>query len=103
VAFVKQGRVVHHLTLGAAPSSFEVEIRAVPIERAVLEGLARFGTIVARPAEDRVRLRIADDDSLPEVSRWLVSQNVRLYELRGRRKSLEEWFVDVMGDDQRPG
>jgi len=103
VAFVKQGRVVHHLTLGAAPSSFEVEIRAVPLDRAALDGLARFGTIAERPAEDRVRLRVTDDAVLPEVSRWLVSQDVRLYEMRGRRKSLEEWFVDVMGDDQRPG
>jgi hypothetical protein len=33
----------------------------------------------------------------------VVGQGVQLYELRARRKSLEEWFVDVMGDDQRPG
>jgi ABC-2 type transport system ATP-binding protein len=103
VAFVKQGRVVHQLTLGAAPPSFEVEVRALPIDPAVLDGLARFGTVVGRPGDDRVLLRVADDAVLPEVSRWLVERGVRLYELRGRRKSLEEWFVDVMGDDQRPG
>jgi len=50
-----------------------------------------------------VRLRVTDDAVLPDVSRWLVSQGARLYEIRGRRKSLEEWFVDVMGEDQRPG
>jgi ABC-2 type transport system ATP-binding protein len=103
VAFVKQGRVVHQLTLGAEPSSFDVEIRAVPIDHALLDGLAGFGTIVGRPAEDRVRLRVADDSVLPDVARWLVSSGVQLYEMRGRHKSLEEWFVDVMGDDQRPG
>jgi ABC-2 type transport system ATP-binding protein len=103
VAFVKQGRVVHQLTLGAAPSSFQVEIRATPLDQPVLDGLTRFGSIAGRPAADRVRLRIADDAVLPDVSRWLVSQGVRLYELHGRRKSLEEWFVDVMGEDQRPG
>ena len=27
----------------------------------------------------------------------------RVYELRCRRKTLEEWFVEVMGEDQRPG
>jgi len=102
VAFVKQGRVVHQLTLGEAPA-FEVEIRAVPLDVPVLDGLARFGGVVARPGDDRVLLRVADDTVLPEVSRWLVGQGVRLYELRARRKSLEEWFVDVMGDDQRPG
>jgi ABC-2 type transport system ATP-binding protein len=103
VAFVKQGRVVHELTLGAAPPSFEVEVRAEPIDPAVLDGLARFGTVVGRPADDRVVLRVAGEAVLPEVSRWLVERGLRLYELRGRRKSLEEWFVDVMGDDQRPG
>jgi ABC-2 type transport system ATP-binding protein len=103
VAFVKQGRVVHQLTLGAAASSFEVEIRATPLDQAVLDGLARFGSIAGRPAADRVRVQVTDDAVLPDVSCWLVSKGVRLYELRGRRKSLEEWFVDVMGDDQRPG
>ena len=103
VAFVKQGRVVHQLMLGAAPSSFEVEIRAMPLGPPVLEGLARFGTVAGRPADDRVLLRVAGDAVLPEVSRWLVGQGVQLFEMRGRRKSLEEWFVDVMGDDQRPG
>jgi hypothetical protein len=100
---VKQGRVIHHLTLGAAPSSFEIEIRAVPLDPSVLDGLARFGSIVSRPAGDRVRLRVEGDAVLPDVSRWLVSQGVQLFELKGRRKSLEEWFVDVMGGDQRPG
>jgi ABC-2 type transport system ATP-binding protein len=103
VAFVKQGRVVHQLTLGATPPSFEIEIRALPLGPPVLEGLARFGTVAGRPGDDRVLLRVAGDDVLPEVSRWLVGQGVQLFELRGRRKSLEEWFVDVMGDDQRPG
>ena len=103
VAFVKQGRVVHELTLGAAPSSLEIEIRAVPLDAAVLGGLSRFGTIVGRPADDRVRLVVATDAVLPDISSWLVAQGIRLYELQGRRKSLEEWFVDVMGDDQRPG
>ena len=103
VAFVKQGRVVHQLTLGAAPSSFEVEIRAVPLHPLVLEGLGRFGTVAGRPGEDRVLLRVAGDAVLPDLSRWLVGQGLQLYELRGRRKSLEEWFVDVMGEGQRPG
>jgi hypothetical protein len=40
---------------------------------------------------------------VPEIARWLVTRGIALYELRSRRKSLEEWFVEVMGDDQRPG
>src|SRR5436190_10105801 len=61
VAFVKQGRIVHQLTLGEAPSSFEVEIRALPLDQPVLDGLARFGAVVGRPGDDRVLLRVTDD------------------------------------------
>ena len=75
----------------------------MPLTPPVLEGLTRFGTVAGRPGDDRVLLRVTGDAVLPELSRWLVEQNVSLYELRGRRKSLEEWFVDVMGEDQRPG
>jgi len=76
---------------------------APPVWDLYRAALARFGAVVERPGNDRVRLRVAGDAVLPEMSRWLVGQGVQLYELRGRRKSLEEWFVDVMGDDQRPG
>ena len=82
VAFVKQGRVVHELTLGEAPS-FEVEIRAVPLDRPALEGLARFGTVAGRPSDDRVLLRVADDAVLPEVS--AVAGGARRAALRAAR------------------
>jgi hypothetical protein len=28
---------------------------------------------------------------------------VKLYEMRGGRRPLEEWFLEIMGEDQRPG
>jgi len=107
VAFVKNGRTVHELSL-AHPSAFEVE---AVIDRAgpeLIAGLRSFATEVssiARPGEDRVsvRLRVASDDVVPEIARWLVERGVKLYSLAGRRKSLEEWFVEVMGEDRRPG
>jgi ABC-2 type transport system ATP-binding protein len=103
VAFVKQGRVIHELALDAPAATLEIEVRAAPIDDDVLAGLARFGAIVGRPDRDRVRLQVACDDVLPQIARWLLEGGVRLFELRSRRKSLEEWFVDVMGEDQRPG
>jgi hypothetical protein len=32
-----------------------------------------------------------------------VGQGIGIRALGSRRKSLEEWFIEVMGDDQRPG
>jgi hypothetical protein len=33
----------------------------------------------------------------------VVGRGVRLYSLNAARKSLEQWFLEVMGEDQRPG
>ena len=123
VAFVKQGRIVHELSmtvgsdgparagLHARPDeaglhrypAVDLELRLRPIDACTIEGLARFGTGVVQSGDDRVSLRVAGEDVIPEIVRWLVEHHVRVYGLATQRKSLEELFVDVMGADQRPG
>ena len=102
VAFIKQGRIIRELSLGQAQSCLEVEIRLASGDGHVIEALSRFGTDV-RLDGSVVRLRVATGDVLPEMARWLVERGIDLYGLHARRKSLEEWFVEVMGEDQRPG
>jgi ABC-2 type transport system ATP-binding protein len=102
VAFVKQGRIVHELELANAAGTLDVELRLGAVDAALLEGLAAFGTGVTRD-DALVRMHASSESMLPELARWLVGRGVALYELRCRRKTLEEWFVEVMGDDQRPG
>jgi ABC-2 type transport system ATP-binding protein len=92
VVFVKHGRVVHELSLGDSPAGVDVELRIGRTDPQVLEGLSSFGTA-----------DVDAEQALPEIARWIVARGVALYELRSRRKSLEEWFVEVMGEDQRPG
>jgi ABC-2 type transport system ATP-binding protein len=102
VGFVKQGRVIHELSLASQPARLEVELRIDPADAATLDGLRAFGATSALDGGG-VRLAIASEGAIPEVARWLVGRGVALYELRSRRKSLEEWFIEVMGEDQRPG
>jgi ABC-2 type transport system ATP-binding protein len=102
VAFVKQGRVVHEMRLADPPPLLEVDIRAAPLEDCVVRELERFGTDVARRG-DRVVMRVESEHELPAIARWLVERKIDVYGMHSRRKSLEEWFVEVMGDDQRPG
>jgi ABC-2 type transport system ATP-binding protein len=102
VAFVKSGVVVHELTLEDAQGTLDVELRVGHADDALLEGLAAFGTGVTRDGT-LVRMHASSEAMLPELARWLVGRGVALYELRCRRKTLEEWFVEVMGEDQRPG
>jgi len=102
VAFVKSGVVVHELDLATAAGTLDVELRVGRVDDALLEGLAAFGTGVTRD-DALVRMHATAESVLPELVRWLVGRGVALYELRCRRKTLEEWFVEVMGEDQRPG
>jgi ABC-2 type transport system ATP-binding protein len=104
VAFVKSGRIVRELSLAEVQdqTALEAELRVDRIDSAVLEGLGAFGSDIAR-AGTRLSIRIESEQALPEIARWLVGHGVALYEMRCRRKTLEEWFVEVMGEDQRPG
>ena len=102
VAFVKRGRVVHELVLADMQSGLDVEIRVAEADAALVAGLSEFGSD-ARLEGGLVRLRIEHERSLPAIARWLASRGTDLYELKCRRKTLEEWFIDVMGEDQGPG
>jgi ABC-2 type transport system ATP-binding protein len=102
VVFVKQGRVVHEMSLTNAPTTFDVEVRIDRADDAILEGLAAFGQGLRR-AGTVIRLRVKSEEVVPEIARWLVGQGVGIHALGSRRKSLEEWFIEVMGEDQRPG
>jgi hypothetical protein len=44
-------------------------------------------------------LRIRDEADLPEMSRYLVGQGVDLYALTPNRISLEEIFIETIGQD----
>ncbi|HEY7513933.1 MAG TPA: ABC transporter ATP-binding protein [Vicinamibacteria bacterium] len=97
VAFVKEGRVVREMRLGVADRDLEVEMRLERTSPAILEGLARFGADVRREG-DRVRVRVASEDVLPRITLWLAGEGVGLFHLGARRPSLEERFLEVMGD-----
>jgi ABC-2 type transport system ATP-binding protein len=116
VAFVKKGRVIDELSLGDARQGVDVELKLGAAELAVLEGLGVFGALdpVEPDAGDEngearagarcvVRLRLASESALPELAPWLVARGIALYELRVRRKTLEESFIEIMGEDQTPG
>jgi ABC-2 type transport system ATP-binding protein len=110
VVFVKAGRTVHELNLAAVEVGLDVELRIGPLANGTLEALARFGAIEPVPSaapvvagERRVRLRVAGEEALPEIARTLVQRGVALYEMKTAHKSLEAWFLEVMGEEQRPG
>ena len=85
------------LRLSAEERDFEVEMRLSSASPELVAGLARFGR-EARADGASVTMRVADEAQLPEMTRWLASHGVGLYHLAARRRSLEDLFLEVMGD-----
>ena len=112
VAFVKRGRVVAERSLATRTATLDLELRIglsadaaanADVAAAILKGLSRFGTSVVQPQPDVVALRTESEAAIPEIVSWLVQQGVQIYEVKPRRQSLEDIFVEVMGEDERPG
>jgi len=89
-------------SLATGTESFELELRVGPVEPAILDGLSRFGTNIVQPRPNLIALR-TDDAAVPAIVAWLVQQGVQIHAVQPRRKSLEDVFLDVMGEDERPG
>ncbi len=115
VVFVKAGRTVHELRLADEGGGLEVELRTGPLRDGAREALAALGRIEGATGEAPraatgvardgfvTRLRVPGDEVLPAIERTLVDRGVLLYEMKAARKSLEAWFLEVMGEEQRPG
>ena len=118
VAFVKRGRVVAERRLSTLTEALDLELRlASPpslapesdpsrtagVGATILEGLSRFGTNIVQPRPDVIAMRTASDAVIPAIVRWLVQQGVQIHAVQPRRKSLEDVFLEVMGEDERPG
>ena len=80
-----------------------MELQVRPVTPAILDGLSRFGTNIGQPRPDLIALRTDTDAVIPAIVSWLVHQGVQIHAVQPRRKSLEDVFLDVMGDDERPG
>jgi ABC-2 type transport system ATP-binding protein len=102
VAFLKRGRIVRELPLANADPMVDVTLKIDRTEAPILEGLRAFGNHV-RVEGGCVRLDAGSEEVMPAIAAWLVGQGIALRELGSRRKSLEEWFIEIMGEDQAPG
>lgn len=102
VAFMKRGRVLREMTLAAEDHSVEVEIRLESYPDDLLEGLRDFGREVRRDGE-LVRLVVASEDVVPDVAAWLVARGARIHRVAAGRKSLEQLFLEIIGEDERAG
>jgi hypothetical protein len=69
----------------------------------VQAGLGEFGTDIRLLDTGAIAMRIDSESRVPAIVRWLVARQVDVHAVHPRRQSLEDLFVAVMGEDERPG
>jgi ABC-2 type transport system ATP-binding protein len=103
VAFVKRGRVVNDMHLRDGSTVLDLELRVTPVDQSVQAGLSEFGTDIRLLDTGAVAMRIDSESRVPAIVNWLVARQVEVHAVHPRRQSLEDLFVAVMGEDERPG
>jgi len=62
--------------------------------------LARFDqNVVQEPGNGRIHLTLGDEAQLPALANWVVQSGYSLYELTPTPLSLEERFLQVVGEE----
>jgi ABC-2 type transport system ATP-binding protein len=99
VAFIQHGEVVRVIELAALDQNLSVvTIRAAGLTSEALAGLSKWSQDV-QANDGRVTLTIQKESDLPEITRYLVAHQVDVYAITPSRISLEEIFIQTVGED----
>jgi len=99
VAFIRHGEVVRVLELASLDQHRSlVTIRATGFTPEILTGLEQWGENIQMEGE-HLTLTIRSETDLPQLNRYLVSQGVEVFALTPNRLSLEEIFIETVGQD----
>jgi ABC-2 type transport system ATP-binding protein len=100
VVFIREGEVVTSRDLRAEhEEAVRVEVRARNLSPECVSGLARWTTSV-QADEERLTLTAPSREPLPEILRYLVGSGADVYQFTPQRMSLEELFMNIMGEDR---
>jgi ABC-2 type transport system ATP-binding protein len=75
-----------------------VTVRASGLTAEALAGLGNWGRDI-QTKNGQVTMTIRTESDLPEITRYLVAQNVEVYAITPNRMSLEEIFIETVGED----
>lgn len=99
VAFIKHGEVLETRRLeGLMEGETVVAMRARNVSAAAIESLGQRVTSL-RIAGERLTFSVPSTDDLPSILRFLVSQGADVYEMTPQRLSLEDLFLQIVGED----
>lgn len=99
VAFIRHGEVARVIELSSLDQNLSfVTIRTAGLHPDVLAGLAQWGKNI-QSNNGQLTMTIGNEKDLPEITRYLVAQNAEVYAITPNRISLEEIFIQTVGED----
>jgi ABC-2 type transport system ATP-binding protein len=99
VAFIRHGEVVRVIELAALDKNMSlVTVRAAGLTPEALAGLAKWGKDI-QANNGQLTMTIHSESDLPEITRYLVAQKAEVYAITPNRISLEEIFIQTVGED----
>ena len=99
VAFISHGEVIRTIEMASLEKNMSrVTIRAAGLTPESIAGLARWGESISS-SDGQLVMTMNQERDLPEITRYLVAQNAEVYAITPNRMSLEEIFIDTIGED----
>jgi ABC-2 type transport system ATP-binding protein len=99
VAFIRHGEVVRLMDLSTLDANQSiVTIRAKGLTPDVITRIEHWGRDL-HTENGQVTLTVQNESHIPEINRFLVEQGVDVFAITPARKSLEEIFIETVGED----
>jgi len=101
VAFIRSGSIIRVATLADLEEErLNLTIRIGDPDENVLDGLRQFGKFQSLDhVTGRIQFRLEGEEIIPELVKWLISQGHAIYELSPKRMSLEDQFLEIVGEE----
>jgi ABC-2 type transport system ATP-binding protein len=99
VAFIRHGEVIRLLPLGSLNNGqINLSIRAMALSPEGIKGLTQWGKELQIDGEN-ITITITSESMLPEITRYLVAQGAEVYAITPKNMSLEDIFIETVGED----
>lgn len=99
VGIIRKGELVYQDTLESLHSHAKQQIALRVSHTAIALDLLRQDGITAAQEEDYLLLPMVEDKYIAHLCRQLISQNISLYRIEKREKSLEDIFLSLTGKE----
>ena len=99
VAFISHGEVIRLLELASLDTGqVTVSLRVADLSSETASGLSTWAEAIHLEG-NKLTLTARNEETLPEINRYLVTHGVAVYEISPRYISLEELFIETVGKE----